>query len=302
MPKRGLVSCEPPLLFLYMGDELFIRVDLTCPSISGWATHMPYAINPIDRVRTFFEDSGGRGQPVLVYPGFTDPLEYAKASPLALALRDEVRLIFADHRGQGRSEKPHDVISYGLTTRVADAIAILDTSGIERAHYIGISLGARLGFAIGEHAPERLLSLVLCGNQPYEWPDGPMLRAICEAVAAGRARGMVALVETWESSIGARFPEPGRTWMLENDPLALDALLRSSLAEGPISRDLTRWKVPCLICAGGEDEMHENAARAAAEIPGAVFVSLSGHTHLSAERVTDELLPHVLELFRAAGP
>ena len=74
------------------------------------------------------------------------------------------------------------------------------------------------------------------------------------------------------------------------------------LPRGPISQDLTKWRVPCLIYAGAEDEMHDNAERAAAEIPGAVFVSLPGHTHLSAERVADELLPHVLELFRSAVP
>ncbi len=77
------------------------------------------------------------------------------------------------------------------------------------------------------------------GNQPYRWPDGPMLRAVSEAVAAGTAHGMVAFVETWESSVGVRFPEPGRTWMLENDPNALAAMLRASLAEGPISQDST---------------------------------------------------------------
>jgi pimeloyl-ACP methyl ester carboxylesterase len=70
---------------------------------------MPYATNPIDHVRTFFEDAGGSGPPVLVYPGFTDPIEYARTSPLAQALQDEFRLVFADHRGQGRSDKPHDV-------------------------------------------------------------------------------------------------------------------------------------------------------------------------------------------------
>jgi pimeloyl-ACP methyl ester carboxylesterase len=259
---------------------------------------MPYATNPIDQVRTFFEDAGGSGPPVLVYAGFTDPLEFAKTSPLAQALQGEFRLIFADHRGQGRSEKPHDVGSYALTTRVADATAILDALGIERAHYLGFSWGARLGFAIGEHAPERVLSLVLCGNQPYEWPmDGPMLRAVSDAVAAGKERGMPALVETWEASIGERFPEPARTWMLENDPLALDAEFRSAFLEGPISRDLTAWTTPCLIYAGEEDVMHDGAARAAAEIPGATFVSLPGHTHFSAERVTDQLLPQVLELF-----
>jgi len=262
---------------------------------------VPFATNPIDQVRTFFEDSGGNGPPVLVYPGFTDPLEYAKTSPLARGLRGEFRLIFADHRGQGRSEKPHDVESYALTTRVRDAIAILDALGIERTHYLGFSWGARLGFAIGEHAPERALSLVLCGNQPYEWPtESPMMRAVTAAVAAGTERGMDALVESWETSIGERFPEPGRSWMLDNDPLALDAEFRSTFQEGAISPDLSTWATPCLIYAGEEDEMHAGAARAASEIPGAAFISLPGHTHFSAERVGEELLPRVSAFLRSS--
>src|SRR5436305_515361 len=103
------------------------------------ATRMPYATNPIDGVRTFFEDSSGGGQPIFVYPGFTDPLEYAQLSPLIQALQADFRLIFADHRGQGRSDKPHEVASYTLTTRVVDAVGVLDSVGIERAHYIGFS-------------------------------------------------------------------------------------------------------------------------------------------------------------------
>ena len=111
---------------------------------------------------------------------------------------------------------------------------------------------------------------------------------------------MTAFVETWEASLGMRFEEPGRSWMLENDPLALEAAFRSTSSEGPVSRDLTSWQIPCLIYAGEDDEMHENASRAAAEIPNAAFVSLPGHTHFSAERVAGELLPRVLELFRGA--
>jgi pimeloyl-ACP methyl ester carboxylesterase len=256
---------------------------------------MPFASNPIDQVLTFFEERPGDGPPVIVLAGFADPLEYAKASPMAQGLQEAYHLIFADHRGQGRSEKPHDVRSYALTTRVADIVGILDVLGIERAHYLGFSWGARLGFAMGEHAPGRVLSLVLCGNQPYEWPmESPMLRAVREAVAAGRQRGMDALVETWEASIGERFPDPARTWMLDNDPLALEAEFRSAFLEGSISPDLSTWTTPCLIYAGEDDEMHDGAARAAAEIPGATFISLPGHTHFSAERAGEELLPRVL--------
>ena len=64
----------------------------------------------------------------------------------------------------------------------------------------------------------------------------------------------------------------------------------------------TRWRVPCLIYAGDRDDMHENARRASSEIPGAVFLSLSGHTHFSAEGEVDELLSHVLDLFRSTTP
>jgi pimeloyl-ACP methyl ester carboxylesterase len=264
---------------------------------------MAYASNPVDDVRTYFEDAGGNGLPVVFFAGFSDPLEYSQATDLARELSGDFRLIFADHRGQGRSDKPREAEAYSLVTRVADVGAVLDELGIDRAHFVGFSWGARLGFAMGEHAPERLLSLVLCGNQPYEWDPGwPMARVVSEAVAALREGGIVSFVESWEASLGERFPEPIRTWMLENDAAALEAMWRSAWTEGPISRDLTKWRVPCLICVGETDDMRTNAERAAAEIPNATFLPLAGHTHYSAPDAVDELLPAVLDLFRSATP
>jgi pimeloyl-ACP methyl ester carboxylesterase len=266
---------------------------------------VPYATNPLDGVRTYFEDLGGSAPAVLFYTGFADPLEVAKSSRLAQALSREFRLIFADHRGQGGSEKPRDTDAYALATRTLDAVAVLDASSIERAHFLGSSWGARLGFALGEHAPERLLSLVLCGNQPYAWNlDSPTAHAVAAAVAASRHDGMAGFVETFESALAYRFPEPERTWTLEkNDPAALEAAWRSVQLEGPVSQDLSKWRMPCLICAGEADEMHDDAERAAAEIPGAAFVSLAGHSHISAFYEADSLLlPHILDLLRSATP
>jgi pimeloyl-ACP methyl ester carboxylesterase len=264
---------------------------------------MPHATNPLDGIRTYFEDSGGNGPAVLFYTGFADPLEVAKGSRLARELSAEFRLIFADHRGQGGSDKPRDDAAYALATRVADAVAVLDRLNIDRAHFLGSSWGARLGFALGEHAPERVLSLVLCGNQPYAWDlNSPTARAVATALAASRRDGMAGFVERFEASLDYRFPEPDRTWSLEkNDPAALAAAWRSAAVEGPISKDLTAWQVPCLICIGEADEMHDNARRAAEEIPGATFVSLAGHSHISAFYEADALLlPHILDLFHSA--
>lgn len=263
---------------------------------------MPYATNAADDVRTYFEETGGAGAPVLFYTGFADPLEVAKSSGLARALADEFRLIFADHRGQGGSDKPLDASAYELPTRVADAVAVLDALGIERAHFLGSSWGARLGFALGEHAPERVLSLVLSGNQPYRWDlESPTAQAVAAAIAASRQKGMTGFVETFEAALDHRYPEPDRTWTLEkNEPGALEAAWRSAQVEGPVSQDLSAWRVPCLICAGEADEMHDDAKRAAFEIPGARFLSLAGHSHISAFYEADDLLlPHILALLRS---
>jgi hypothetical protein len=47
--------------------------------------------------------------------------------------------------------------------------------------------------------------------------------------------------------------------------------------------------------------MHDDVKRAAEEIPGARFVSLAGHSHISAFYEADDLLlPHILEVVRAA--
>jgi pimeloyl-ACP methyl ester carboxylesterase len=222
-----------------------------------------------------------------------------RPSPLAHALAGRFRLVFADHRGQGGSDKPHEASGYSLSARVGDAVAILDALEIERAHFFGSSWGARLGFALGEHAPERMLSLVLSGNQPYAWDlETPTARAVAGAIAASRQRGMEGFVEAFESGLGHRLPEPDRTWTIElNDPAALEAAWQSAHLEGPISKGLSAWQLPCLISAGEADEMHDDAKRAAEEIPDARFVSIPGLSHITAFSEADELLlPHILEL------
>jgi pimeloyl-ACP methyl ester carboxylesterase len=260
---------------------------------------MTYATNPSDGARVYFEDAGGAGAPILMYAGFADPLDYARDSGLARALAGEYRLVFADHRGHGRSDKPHDKASYALRTRVADVVAVLDELGIQRAHFIGFSWGARLGFALGEYAPERLRSLVLCGNQPYAWDPGwPISRVVAKAIEAARQGGMHAMLASWEASIGEPFPDPVRAGVLDNDPAALIAAWESVWEEGDVSRDLGVWRVPCLIYTAEDDDLRPNAERAASEIPGALFLAVPGHDHYSAPEEVGLVLPHVREWLR----
>lgn len=260
---------------------------------------MPYASNPLDGVRIYFEDDGGTGPPVLFTYGFMDPIPAARSLGIARALESECRLIFVDHRGHGRSDKPHDQAAYALSTRVADIVAVLDALALQRAHFAGISWGARLGFALGEYAPERLTSLVLSANQPYAWDESwPIVKAISEGIRGIQSGGMMSVLGWFEAYTGRQLLEPERSWLLENDPDAIEAAWASALREGAVSEDLTRWQIPCLIAAGEKDDMYENALRSAAEIPGASFLSLPDQDHLASVNEVDVLLAGMRRLFQ----
>jgi pimeloyl-ACP methyl ester carboxylesterase len=152
---------------------------------------MPFATNAIDDHRIYFEDDGGAGTPVVVLGGFLDPLDLVRDAPIARALderREEFRLVFVDHRGHGRSDKPHDPPSYAIHLRVADTVAVIDELGIPRAGFVGISWGGRLCFGIGASAPDRVRSLVVIGEQPYAIDrEGPLARLVGDALEASRA-------------------------------------------------------------------------------------------------------------------
>jgi len=254
---------------------------------------VPYATNGQDGARVYFEDAGGDGAPVVLHDGFGDSVQDLSEWPVADALAGEgFRVIFADHRGHGRSDKPHDPAAYALPLRVADAVSILDRLGIERADFIGRSWGGRLCFGIGEHAPERVRSIAAGGNQPYAWPDSPLSRTVGQALAVAREQASSEpLVRGFEDSWGIEFPAAQRKRLLANDPFALHAAWSAAMAEGPISADLGRWQVPCLIFIGGADaDFLEGARRAAAEIPDAELLLLEEADHYAAHMSQHEIL------------
>ena len=266
---------------------------------------MPYARNALDGNRVYFEDDGGNGVAVVLHGGLVDSVDLVRESNIAQALHqhpEEFRLIYVDHRGVGRSDKPHEVETYAMRLRVADAVEVLDELGIERAHFIGNSWGGRLGFGIGEHAPERVLSLVIGGQQPYAIdPDGPLAHAVTEALGESRRQGSLEpFVEALESFASGRLPQALRNRWLDNDPVAIDAAWNAALAEGAISEDLGAWQIRCLIYAGsGDVDFQDQARRAASEIPRAEFVSLEELDHVSAHLTqVDPLLPAVLRTLR----
>jgi pimeloyl-ACP methyl ester carboxylesterase len=183
-----------------------------------------------------------------------------------------------------------------MPLRVADVVAVLDDLGIERA--LGISWGGRLCFGVGQHAPERVRSLIAIGQQPYAIdPDGPLARGRrggLDGVEAARYRGARRSVRCHPR----RYPDDVRSIYLACDAEAMRAAWEAAIAEGAVGEDLRRWSVRCLICVAEDDaDFFDQAAHAAAEIPNAEFVSIPGTDHLGVDTAgVDPVLPGVLRV------
>lgn len=69
------------------------------------------------------------------------------------------RAIRFDNRDTGKSTwfQPGD--KYALTDMAADAIAVLDAAGVEKAHVAGVSMGGMISQSVAINHPDRVLSL-----------------------------------------------------------------------------------------------------------------------------------------------
>ena len=136
---------------------------------------MPYATNPNDGVRIYYEVEGS-GPPVVFVHGFSTNLEWWKRDGYLAwqhleyyvdVLTTDYQLILVDPRGYGKSDKPHDPQTYTEETKVRDTLCVLDQLSVATTHYVGYSAGAVTGWAFAAEDPDRLRSLVAIGGDPF---------------------------------------------------------------------------------------------------------------------------------------
>lgn len=82
------------------------------------------------------------------------------------AYKEEFNVLMVDLRGHGKSKGMlqkyyEDEYSFKLASQ--DIIDVLDDANIEKAHFVGVSLGTIIIRTIAEMQPKRVESLVMCG-------------------------------------------------------------------------------------------------------------------------------------------
>ena len=119
----------------------------------------------------FFDSNGmriryveqGDGDAILLIHNFGNNLDRWIALGVLPNLARDYRVIAFDVRGHGKSGKPQDATGYGREIGL-DAIRLLDHLGIQRAHMIGYSMGARLTAQLLTTHPERFVTATLGGH------------------------------------------------------------------------------------------------------------------------------------------
>lgn len=121
-------------------------------------------------VRTCYEVHGDGPVTVLLLPTWSIVhARHWKAQVPFLARR--ARVVVLDGRGNGEADRPADPAAYDEAEYAADALAVLDVLGIDRAVLVSLSLGAQRALLLAAEHPERVAGAVfLAPSLPLAQP------------------------------------------------------------------------------------------------------------------------------------
>jgi len=157
----------------------------------------PAAFAEVNGIEMYYR-TVGKGPPILLIPGGLSDQHVWDAQLPILARHHTV--IVADSRGQGRSTRTTEPLTYGLMAD--DYVALLDFLHIDKVDLVGWSDGGIIGLDIAMRYPERLKSLF--AQAANVTPEGNT--GYIEARAEGRP--IRPLPGNIRNSSPVRFPVP----------------------------------------------------------------------------------------------
>lgn len=241
-----------------------------------------------------FHDAIGDGDPILLLAGNGCSRAYW---PDEFCAQLGGRAIRYDYRDTG--EAPRGT-PYDLEDLAADALAVLDAHGVERAHLVGLSMGGFLAQRLALAHPQRVRTLTSMLSTPdysvmlHAFSGGPAPTSGLPPPSSAWLAALGALppeadlmLESWRLAHGSRAPFDETFWKQllarTKDDLPAGELHRQACLR---SRDLDllprlpRMTVRSQFIAGSEDPIFPAGhAEAAARAAGGTHVTIDGMGH-----------------------
>ena len=217
------------------------------------------------------------------------------------ALSKHFRVVRYDSRGHGLSAAPAG--PYSLEQLGKDALSILDTLGVKKAHWMGLSKGGAVGQWLLLNAPDRIERAVLANTAAQfgtadTWND--RLRTLREL----GLQGMVdAVIDRWfTKEFQAKAPEAIARIKaaFEKTPADGYAACMAALRDIDLRDAIRNIRNQVLVIIGKNDPATppEAGKAIAAAIPGARLVELDA-AHLSNIEAADEFNKAVIDFLTA---
>ena len=269
------------------------------------------AFDAADGTRLAYRDDGG-GPAVLCLAGLTrDGRDFDYAAPRLPG----VRLVRLDARGRGASARA-DPSTYTVPQEGADALALLDHLGLERAAILGTSRGGLIAMVLALRAPERLAGACLVDIGPEIASPGldaimgylglPPPHATLEEAAAARPAVMAGFEGVpearWREEVAKLYVErpdrgDGGGLDLPYDPRLRDAVIAKGARPAPdLWPAFEALPAPLAAIRGANSDLltRETFAAMRARRPDMIAGEVPGRGHVP---FLDE--PESLEVIRA---
>lgn len=246
----------------------------------------------------------GSGPPLFMIHG----IGARKTSWAALTqhLKDDFTCIAYDLRGHGDTPKGDG--EFGLDELVADLEALRAKLGIEKAHFIGHSLGGMIGPAYARLYPDRVKALGLLSTAAFRTPDdSAKVKAVVTAMEQkGIPQVLGTLADRWFTD---RFQaehadriEARKAQVVATDPDVFLNVFRI-YAETEMSPWLHEVSVPSLVLTGELDggcnpRLNQQIADA---LPNSELVILEGLKHAILIEATERVAPPIARFLKHAA-
>jgi 3-oxoadipate enol-lactonase len=239
-------------------------------------------VKPVD---LFFTDTGRGGDAVVLAHAIG--CDHRMWDELAAALPRQFRVIRVDLRGHGKSPVP--ARPYSLDALAGDVLRVLDRLNVEKAHWVGLSMGGMVAQAFALGYGDRLGRLVLANTTSSYGAEGPaMWEARAKAVTEGGMAAIkdMAMSRYFSEEFRAAHPDGvervGQRFL--ETPAAGYIGCCDAIRDLDYTADLPGIRARTLVIAGEKDAgtpvaMSEILAQ---RIPGARLATIPGVAHLSA--------------------
>lgn len=243
-----------------------------------------------DAIELYYEDTGD-GLPIVFCHEYAG--DYRSWDPQVRAFGRLYRCITYSHRGFPPSSVPSEPSAYSQDLLVDDLRRLIDHLGIQRAHFVGFSMGGNVVLNFALRYPERCHAIVVAGTGSGSTNRERFERDVEATVELIRHRGIRAFAETYAEG-ASRQPfkrKDPHGWRIFREQLAEHApdgqastilgVIRARPTIFALEAQLRALQVPTLLMIGDEDEPCVDPAvfmKRTITSSGLVVLPQSGHT------------------------